>query len=86
MRARRLPVQDRIDRHGEAVVLVDRQVVRLSPLAVELVDRCSDWTDECDLTQAALDRFGPPPEGVDPRAATLEALTALRDRGVLELG
>ena len=67
-------------------MLVDRQVVRLSPLAVMLIDRCSDWTDECDLTRAALDRFGPPPEGVDPHAATLEALTALRDRGVLELG
>jgi hypothetical protein len=86
VKARRLPVTDRIDRHGEAVVLVGREVVRLSPLAVELVDRCSDWTDDSDLTQAALDRFGPPPEGVDPRAATLEALTALRDRGVLELG
>jgi hypothetical protein len=86
VKARRLPVTDRIDRHGEAVVLVGREVVRLSPLAVELVDRCSDWTDDGDLTQAALDRFGPPPEGVDPRAATLEALTALRDRGVLELG
>jgi hypothetical protein len=79
-------VQDRVDRHDEAVVLVDRQVVRLSPLAVELVDRCADWTDEAVLTQAALDRFGPPPEGVDPRQATRDALTALRDRGVVELG
>lgn len=86
MRARRLPVQDRIDRDGEAVVLVDRQVVRLSPLAVVLMDCCSDWTDVGDLTQAALDRFGPPPVEVDPRVATLEALTALRDQGVLELG
>lgn len=86
MRARRLPVQDRVDRDGEAVVLVDRRVVRLSPLAVELVDRCSDWTDVRDLTRAALDRFGPPPEGVDPHGATFEALTSLSDQGVLELG
>ena len=86
MRARRLPVQDRIDRDGEAVVLVDRQVVRISPLAVVLMDRCSEWTDVGELTQAALDRFGPPPEGVDPSATTLDALTALCDQGVLELG
>ena len=86
MRARRLPVTDRIDRGGEAVGLVDRQVVRLSSLAVELMDRCADWTEEAVLTQAALARFGPPPEGVDPRQATLAALAALRDRGVVELG
>lgn len=67
-------------------MLVDRQVVRLSPLAVELVDQCPDWTEEAVLTQAALDRFGPPPEGVDPHQATLDALTTLRDRGVVELG
>jgi hypothetical protein len=79
-------VGDRVDRQGEAVVLVDREVVRLSPLAVELVDRCAEWTDESDLAGAVVARFGPPPEGVDPTLATVEALRALHDRGVVELG
>lgn len=86
MRARALPVLDRVDRQGQAVVLVDRDVVRLSPLAVELVDRCAEWTEESDLTLAMVARFGPPPEGVDPTVATVAALRALHDRGLVDLG
>lgn len=86
MRARRLPVLDRVDRQGEAVVLVGRDVVRLSPLAVELVDHCAEWTDTSELARAVVARFGPPPEGVDPTAATVDALTALQDQGLVELG
>lgn len=68
------------------MVLVDRDVVRLSPLAVELVDRCAEWTEESDLTLAMVARFGPPPEGVDPTVATVAALRALHDRGLVDLG
>jgi hypothetical protein len=78
-------VLDRVDRQGEAVVLIEREVVRLSPLAVELVDRCDEWTEASDLTSAVVARFGPPPEGVDPAVATVEALTALHGRGLVEL-
>lgn len=86
MRARRLPVLDRVDRDGEAVVLVGREVVRLSPLAVRLLDECSEWTDQVSLTAALLQAFGEPPAGVDPQAATVEALTTLGAQGLVELG
>lgn len=86
MRARRLPVLDRVDRDGESVVLVGREVVRLSPLAVRLLDECSEWTDQASLTAALLQAFGEPPAGVDPQAATVEALTTLCAQGLVELG
>jgi hypothetical protein len=78
-------VLDRIDREGEAVVLVGRRVVRLSVLAVGLLDACPDWTEQSELTDTALLLFGSPPEGLDPHRATVTALLALRDQGLVEL-
>ena len=77
MRARRLPVADRVDRDGESVVLVGREVVRLSALATALLDACPDWTEEEQLVAVLLDRFGPPPGGGDPVVLVQDALTAL---------
>jgi hypothetical protein len=66
------------------VVLVGREVVRLSALATHLLDRCTDWTELDDLTAALLDEFGPTPEGVDPHTATEAAVAALAEQGLLE--
>jgi hypothetical protein len=75
---------DRVVREGESVVLVGREVIRLSALATHLLDRCADWTDLDDLTSAVLTEFGDTPEGVDPRAATEAAVTTLALQGLLE--
>jgi hypothetical protein len=77
---------DRVDRDGEAAVLVDRRVVRLSPLAVTLVDACTEWADERDLAEALVARFGPPPEGTSPLESTRAALRELAAQGLVDLG
>ena len=86
MKARRLPVADRVERDGESVVLVDRQVVRLSTLATALLELCRDWATAPELARGLLDRVGEPPDGVDPVVATESALATLRDQGLVELG
>lgn len=85
MRARYLPAADRVDRDGEAVLLVGREVVRLSALATTVFDSCPDWTPVSELAGVLLVAFGPTPEGVDPVAATEAALLTLRDQGLVEL-
>ena len=85
MRARYLPAADRVDRDGEAVLLVGRDVVRLSALATTLLDACSDWTPVSELVDVLLAEFGPTPEGVDPAVATNAALRTLADQGLVEL-
>ena len=85
MRARYLPAVDRVDRHGEAVVLVGRDVVRLSALATTLLDSCPDWTPTSELVEALLATFGPTPEGVDAVVATDAALRTLAAQGLVEL-
>ena len=85
MRARYLPAVDRVDRGGEAVLLVGREVVRLSALATTLLDSCSDWTPVSELVDVLVTAFGPTPEGVDPAAATEAALRTLASQGLVEL-
>jgi hypothetical protein len=78
-------VLDRVDREGEAVVLVDRQVVHLSALAVVLLDACTDWTEVSQLSEVAVARYGPAPEGVDHREVVATALSDLHDQGLVDL-
>jgi hypothetical protein len=85
VRARYLPAVDRVDRDGEAVLLVGREVVRLSALATTLLDACSDWTPASELVEVLLASFGPTPEGVDPTAATEVALRTLAAQGLVEI-
>jgi hypothetical protein len=85
VKVRRLPVVDRVVRDGESVVLVGREVIRLSALATHLLDRCADWTDLDDLTAALLAEFGNTPPGVEPRAATEAAVTTLAEQGLVDL-
>jgi hypothetical protein len=85
VKARRLPVADRVERDGESVVLVDRQVVRLSELATALLELCAEWATPHELAGGLLDRVGEPPAGVDPVVAVESALRALHDEGLVEL-
>ena len=84
MKARALPVLDRVDRDGEAVVLLGRQVVRLSPLAAAVLDACEEWRGVEELAGQLVAQFGDPPSG-DARSMTTAALTELRDQGLVEL-
>jgi hypothetical protein len=84
VKARRRPVVDRVDRDGEAVVLVGRQVVRLSPLAVCLVDACIDWAQDRELAAELVRRFGEPPE-TDPLESTRSALRDLAAQELVDL-
>ncbi len=75
---------DRVDRAGEAVVLVGRRVVRLSPLAVSLLDGCEDWTADVTLASALVAQFGTPPGGQTPLESTQAALRDLEAEGLVE--
>lgn len=86
MRARRLPVADRVDRDGESVVLVGREVVRLSALATALLDECWGWAEEERLVAVLVERFGAPPGGGDPAALVAEALATLGEHRLVERG
>jgi hypothetical protein len=85
MRVRAVPPTDRIDHEGEAVVLIDDQVVRLSALATTLLDLAATWRASEDLTAALVAAFGPPPDGADPGHATALVLEQLAALGLLEV-
>ena len=85
MRARALPSLDRVDREGGAVVLVGRQVVRLSALATAVLDACPEWCAVENLAGALVTQFGEPPSD-DARSVTEAVLMELRDQGLVELG
>jgi hypothetical protein len=86
MRARRVPVQDEVIRDGESVVLLGRQVIRLSAIGTTLLELTGDWRGVEELTVELTDRFGQPPEGFDATAMTESALQALHEQGLVELG
>ena len=85
MIARSRPVDDRVDRDGEAVVLIGDRAVRLSAVATAVVDACTDWTDVDDLATRLVSRFGPPP-GADAARATRAVLAELAEQGLVDLG
>ena len=82
---------DRVDRCGESVVLVDRRVVRLSPLAVtlldllDLLDAHDGWVPDHELAGGLVARFGTPPEGHLPLESTRTALRDLQGEGLVDL-
>jgi hypothetical protein len=79
-------VDDELVRDGESVVLLGRQVVRLSALGTTLLELCPQWCDATELADGLVDRFGTPPGGVDPRLMTEAALAALHEQGLVEIG
>jgi hypothetical protein len=86
MRARRVDVQDEVVRDGESVVLLGRQVIRLSWLGTTLLELCDDWRGVDELAAGLTDRFGEPPDGSDPVVMTEAALHTLHEQGLVELG
>ena len=75
---------DRVDRDGGALALVGTSVVRLSPLAVALLDACAqDWTEPAVLAEALVARFGE--SDGDAVDATRAVLVTLADEGLVEL-
>ena len=66
----------------ESAVLVDGQVVVLSALATTVVGSTVERLGLDELTQAVVDRFGPPPDQ-DASAATLAVLDELVEAGIL---
>jgi hypothetical protein len=81
-----VPVQDEVVRDGESVVLLGRQVIRLSPIGTTLLALTGEWREVDDLTVDLTDRFGHPPEGNSATAMTEAALRALHEQGLVELG
>lgn len=85
MRARRVAVQDEVVRDGESVVLLGRQVIRLSAIGTALLELTGDWREAEELTVDLTDRFGHPPEGYSANDMTEAALQALHGQGLVEL-
>lgn len=85
MRARRVDVQDEVIRDGESVVLLGRQVIRLSALGTTLLELCGDWRDAEELARGLTERHGEPPTGFDATAMTEAALQALHEQGLIDL-
>ena len=86
MRARRVAVHDEVVRDGESVVLLGRQVIRLSALGTTLLELCPDRRGVDELADGLTERFGTPPDGSDPRLMTEAALEALHEQGLVDLG
>lgn len=80
-----MEVQDEVIRGGESVVLLGRQVIRLSALGTTLLELCDDWRDAKELAHGLTERHGEPPAGVDAMAMTEAALQALHDQGLVDL-
>lgn len=85
MRARRVDVQDEVIRDGESVVLLGRQVIRLSALGTTLLEMCGDWRDAKELAHGLTERHGEPPADFDATAMTEAALQALHEQGLVDL-
>lgn len=81
-----MPVQDEVVRDGESVVLLGRQVIRLSAIGTTLLELTGDWRDFDDLTFDLTNRFGHPPADYSASAMTGAALHALHQQGLVELG
>ena len=85
MRARRLRPRDEVVIEGESVVLVDRQVLRISALGTSILAFCENWKDVDELTSALVEEFGSPPGGSDPLLTTVSSLEDLKEQGLVEV-
>lgn len=65
-----------------ALLLYDREVLRLSLLAGAVFEWCAEPRTVAELARLLVDEFGAPPSG-DIEDATAAIVAELRDRGVL---
>lgn len=80
-----MEVRDEVIRDGESVVLLGRQVIRLSALGTTLLELCDDWRGAEELALGLTERHGGPPAGFDATAMTEAALQALHEQGLVDL-
>ncbi|KQU69283.1 hypothetical protein ASD62_15545 [Phycicoccus sp. Root563] len=84
VRVRAVPPRERLDRDGEAIALVGTSVLRLSAVAVAVLDGCADtWTDPAELSAMLRARFGAPDGDADVALRSL--VETLAGAGLLEL-
>lgn len=83
---RRGDVADQVVEDGESVVLVGRDVVRLSTLATVVVGLVDDATPVEDVRAGVEAALGAPPTGVDGTAVVDAAIDELVRQGVLRRG
>jgi len=85
MRVRTRPFADRLERDGEALVLLadGAGLVRLSAMGAAIVDLALNGIDLDTLAEALESRFGAPPEG-SARELADRMVAELSEQGVLE--
>ena len=83
---RRTPVVDEYVEHGRSAVLVGERVLVLSEMATAVLDvvGIADATPLEVVTEALVERFGPPPGDVEPADACLEVTNVLVEQGLIE--
>lgn len=77
-----LPVVDRLERDGRTLLLLENQVVELSPLALAAYDAASEPVTVAALADALVAAFGAPPDG-DPLDAVQRVLDELGALGLV---
>lgn len=80
----RTTVEDILERDGQAVVLVDSQVMLLSHLAAQAALAARGGLTVAQLCDHLVAAFGPPPDGTEPLVHLETTLTELERVGVVE--
>lgn len=83
MLIRALPVVDRLDRDGRTLLLLERRVIEVSPLALAAHLASVEGIELADLTRHLVDAFGAPPEG-DPSDHVRRLVEQLATLGLVE--
>lgn len=78
-----VPVVDRLERDGRTLLLLERQVVELSPLGLAAYDAASEPLTVAELTEVLVGLFGSPPEG-DPSEGVQRLVDELVGLGLLQ--
>ena len=73
---------DRLERDGRVVLLYERKVRELSPIADAAIQCAGDWTDLATLTERLVTRFGRPDGDAQRHVESLVA--ELVSHGVME--
>lgn len=76
-------VDDVLFRDGHALVLVESEVLLLSPVSSEIVSACAEGMSLALLEEHLVATFGPPPAGQTVAAQTQELVRALAEVGVV---
>jgi hypothetical protein len=75
-------IRESYEEDGETAILLDDQVLVISPLAAAIVSMAADGVDVVDLHEALIERFGVPPTD-DPLQTTRAIVADLVQTGML---